>query len=308
MTAPEPAPKPPQAPAAPPVNRSISPHYSHPSPSSAARRFSSSARRSTSVSASVIPARSWRFWRRRSTPMPRPPVRRPGGAVGAEVPGEEVPGAAGQRMRRQAFQRKGQGASSVDRRQQRHTPPRLVEDRRGPADVGCGMTLPEVLPDPMAERLSLVRAHLDERAWRLLLGAEAKVLVRGGIKAVSAACGAHPDTVAQGVRELDYPDPIPGRVRRPGAGRPGVASTDPTSSPPAGNGNLPETPDRWNVHDFEDKKLGKVASYGGVRHHRQHRVGERRNRRRPRTIRCGVHPTLVESAWVPTLIPMPPDC
>ena len=182
--------------------------------------------------------------------------------MGAEVPGEEVPGAAGQRMRRQAFQRKGQGASSVGRRQQRHTPPRLVEDRPGPADVGCGMTLPEVLPDPMAERLSLVRAHLDERAWRLLLGAEAKVLVRGGIKAVSAACGAHPDTVAQGVRELDYPDPIPGRVRRPGAGRPGVASTDPTSSPPAGNGNLPETPDRWNVHDFEDKKLGKVASYG----------------------------------------------
>jgi len=66
--------------------------------------------------------------------------------------------------------------------------------------------------------LLLIRAHLDERAWRLLLGAEAKVLGRGGIKVVAAAVQAHPDTVAQGVRELGYPDPIPGRVRRPGGG------------------------------------------------------------------------------------------
>lgn len=89
------------------------------------------------------------------------------------------------------------------------------------------MSLPEVVVDPLAERLRLIRAHLDERAWRLLLGAEATVLGRGGIKTVAAATGAHPDTVAQGVRELDYPEPIPGRVRRPGAGRPGVSVTDP---------------------------------------------------------------------------------
>jgi len=82
------------------------------------------------------------------------------------------------------------------------------------------MTLPDVDPDPMSARLWLIRAHLDERAWRLLLGAEAKALGRGGITAVAAAGGVHPDTVAQGVRELDYPEPIPGRVRRPGAGRP----------------------------------------------------------------------------------------
>ena len=79
----------------------------------------------------------------------------------------------------------------------------------------------------MAERLSLIRPHLDQRAWRLLLGAEAKVLGRGGIKTVAAATGAHPDTVAQGARELDYPEPIPGRIRRPGAGRPGATVTDP---------------------------------------------------------------------------------
>ena len=76
------------------------------------------------------------------------------------------------------------------------------------------MTLPEVDVDLLAGRLLLIKPYLDERAWRLLLGAEAKVLGRGGIKIVAAAVGAHPDTVAQGVRELDYPDGIPGRIRR----------------------------------------------------------------------------------------------
>jgi hypothetical protein len=88
------------------------------------------------------------------------------------------------------------------------------------------MSSSESVPDPLAERLSLIRPHLDQRAWRLLLGAEAKVLGRGGIKAVAAATRAHPDTVAQGVRELDYPEPIPGRIRRPGAGRKSAAATD----------------------------------------------------------------------------------
>ena len=83
-----------------------------------------------------------------------------------------------------------------------------------------------VVPDPLAERLSLIRPHLDQRAWRLLLGAEAKVLGRGGIKTVAAATRAHPDTVAQGVRELDCPEPIPGRIRRPGAGRKSATVTD----------------------------------------------------------------------------------
>lgn len=89
------------------------------------------------------------------------------------------------------------------------------------------MSLPDPVAEPLAERLVLIRPHLDERAWRLLLGAEATVLGRGGVKAVAAATGAHPDTVAQGARELDYPEPIPGRVRRPGAGRPSAAVADP---------------------------------------------------------------------------------
>ena len=44
------------------------------------------------------------------------------------------------------------------------------------------MTLPDVDVDQLSARLLLIRAHLDERAWRLLLGAEAKVLGRAGSK------------------------------------------------------------------------------------------------------------------------------
>lgn len=115
------------------------------------------------------------------------------------------------------------------------------------------MTLTEAELDPMVTRLLLIRSHLDERAWRLLLGAEAKALGRGGITAVAAAGGVHPDTVAQGVRELDYPEPIPGRVRRPGAGRPRVTSTDPglvqaldALVEPGSRGD-PESPLRWTT-------------------------------------------------------------
>lgn len=115
------------------------------------------------------------------------------------------------------------------------------------------MTVPAVDCDPIATRLSLIRPHLDERAWRLLLGAEAKVLGRGGIKLVAVASGVHPDTVARGVRELDRDEPIPGRVRRPGAGRPPMAVTDPdlvaaldALVDPVSRGD-PDSPLRWTT-------------------------------------------------------------
>src|SRR6185312_13988091 len=123
------------------------------------------------------------------------------------------------------------------------------------------MSLPEVDVDLLAGRLLMIRPHLDERAWRLLLGAEARVLGAGGIKTVAAAGGAHPDTVAQGVRELDYDEPIPGRVRRPGAGRPPKASTDPellaaldALVDPVSRGD-PESPLRWTT-----KSTAKLAA------------------------------------------------
>src|SRR6266516_4780731 len=66
-----------------------------------------------------------------------------------------------------------------------------------------------------------VRAQLDERQRRLLLGAGAQVLGHGGIRAVAQAAGAREGTVARGLRELERGEalPGPGRVRRPGGGR-----------------------------------------------------------------------------------------
>ena len=123
--------------------------------------------------------------------------------------------------------------------------------------------------DPLAVRLSLIRPHLDERAWRLLLGAEAKVLGRGGVKLVAAAAAVHPDTVAHGVREVDGIEPIPGRVRRPGAGRPPMTVNDPdlvaaldALVDPVSRGD-PQSPLRWTT-----KSTAKLAAQLCARGHR----------------------------------------
>jgi hypothetical protein len=44
---------------------------------------------------------------------------------------------------------------------------------------------------------------LDARQWRLLLGAAARAISRGGSKLVASAVGASPDTVSRGVGELE---------------------------------------------------------------------------------------------------------
>src|SRR6266581_6087376 len=85
----------------------------------------------------------------------------------------------------------------------------------------------EAAGERVARLYGLLRPHLDERQRRLLLGAEALELGRGGIKAVAGATGVHPDTIARGVREADgVPEP-PARVRAPGGGRKKLADTDP---------------------------------------------------------------------------------
>jgi Rhodopirellula transposase DDE domain len=100
-----------------------------------------------------------------------------------------------------------------------------------------------------ARLYGLLRPHLDERQRRLLLGAEALELGRGGIKAVAQATGVHPDTVGRGVREAeDRPEP---RVRAPGGGRKKLAETHPELGPalmalvePGTRGD-PQSPLRW---------------------------------------------------------------
>src|SRR6266704_817410 len=89
----------------------------------------------------------------------------------------------------------------------------------------------------VARLYGVLRPHLDERQRRLLLGAEAIRLGRGGIKAVAGATGVHPDTVA--------------RVRAPGGGRKRLTETGPGLGPalmalvePESRGD-PESPLRW---------------------------------------------------------------
>ncbi|MGI8534896.1 MAG: ISAzo13 family transposase, partial [Mycobacteriales bacterium] len=79
----------------------------------------------------------------------------------------------------------------------------------------------------VARRYSLLRPHLDERQRRLLLGVEASQMGRGGIKAIAAATGVHPDTIARGVREVEGVSEPQARVRAAGGGRKKLAQTDP---------------------------------------------------------------------------------
>jgi hypothetical protein len=85
----------------------------------------------------------------------------------------------------------------------------------------------ESLQARMANVFDEVKAHLDERARRLLLGAMAREIGRGGIALVAAAASASPDTVGRGAAELEEGIVADGRVRRKGAGRKAAAVADP---------------------------------------------------------------------------------
>jgi hypothetical protein len=61
----------------------------------------------------------------------------------------------------------------------------------------------EETPDKLAAKFQVIFPHLDERQRRLLMGAEARVLGHGGIRAVARAAGVREATVSLGVDELD---------------------------------------------------------------------------------------------------------
>jgi len=85
----------------------------------------------------------------------------------------------------------------------------------------------EVSEGALAQIFATLTPHLDERRKRLLAGAQARALGRGGIAAVARASGMSRSTVQSGVRELDEGAEPSGRVRRPGAGRPRLIDKDP---------------------------------------------------------------------------------
>ncbi len=98
---------------------------------------------------------------------------------------------------------------------------------------GCGMGQLAVDEDRFVGMLAEVRPHLNELQWRLLLGAHARSLGRGGIKRMAELTGVHPDTVGRGARELEQGIEPDGRVRRAGAGRPRAEALDPSVGPGA---------------------------------------------------------------------------
>jgi Rhodopirellula transposase DDE domain len=79
-------------------------------------------------------------------------------------------------------------------------------------------------------RYELLQGSLDERGRRLLAAAEAIAAGPGGVAAVSRATKIARSTIGRGLEELREPSLLTGKVRRPGAGRPGIITTNPSVS------------------------------------------------------------------------------
>jgi transposase len=89
------------------------------------------------------------------------------------------------------------------------------------------MAIAPQIVEALRVKFDALLPHLDERATRLTLAAEARSLGHGGIAAVARASGASRSRVQQGVAELERGEEPTSRVRRPGAGRKPVTQTDP---------------------------------------------------------------------------------
>jgi transposase len=115
------------------------------------------------------------------------------------------------------------------------------------------MRIPDEAHAQLSMKFAVLFPHLDERQRRLLLGAEARLLGHGGVRAVAGAAGVSETTVRKGVFELEAGEAPLGRVRRPGGGRKRVADLDPGLRPallalvePDERGD-PMSPLRWTV-------------------------------------------------------------
>jgi hypothetical protein len=73
----------------------------------------------------------------------------------------------------------------------------------------------------------LIAPHLTEKQRRLLAGAAARALGRGGGARMARISGLSRPTVYAGVRELDDPPDPRGRIRRPGGGPKRLVERDP---------------------------------------------------------------------------------
>ena len=110
-------------------------------------------------------------------------------------------------------------------------------------------------------KYTVVAPLLNERARRLWAATESRSLGYGGDALVSAATGLARETIRKGRREIDRGVEATGRVRRAGAGRPGIEKTQPGVKEalerlvdPVTRGD-PTSPLRWTC-----KSRAKLAS------------------------------------------------
>ena len=129
----------------------------------------------------------------------------------------------------------------------------------------------EVSEEALAAMFAVLSPHLDERQRRLLAGAQARALGRGGVAAVARVSGMSRSTVQTGAGEVDQGPELTERVRRPGAGRPRLEDRDPglvealdALVDPTARGD-PESPLRWTTKST--RNLAAALSAGG------HRIG-----------------------------------
>jgi predicted ArsR family transcriptional regulator len=127
---------------------------------------------------------------------------------------------------------------------------------------------------PIGERYGLMEGLLNERSRRRWAAAEARSHGRGGIAAVARATGISEGTVRRGLAELDSGEQLDvERVRRAGAGRPGILEREPGLSEaldqlidPVTRGD-PQSPLRWTSKSAA--KLAQALSQMG------HQVADR---------------------------------
>jgi len=89
----------------------------------------------------------------------------------------------------------------------------------------CNCLAPGYHPDKaLHRRLNLLLSRLDEQQRRWLAALESMKYGHGGDRLLSSITGLNVETIRRGRRELasDLKGCPPGRIRRPGAGRPAV--------------------------------------------------------------------------------------
>jgi hypothetical protein len=130
----------------------------------------------------------------------------------------------------------------------------------------------EVPEEKLAEFFSRVLPLLDERQKRLVLGATAELLGRGGKTAVSQAAGVSRSTVTTGAKEVGEGAERSERVRRPGGGRKKATELQPEllagldSLVEPGSRGDPMSPLRWTLKSTRRlaAELTKMGYKAGV--------------------------------------------